>query len=934
MVGSASGLLAVDVPAQVVFSGAVTGLTYGVMAVGVILVYRSARIINFAVAAMGGIAAALVARLVVNWELSFWVAFPIGVAVGVLVGALVDLTVVRRLFTAPRVILLVATIGVAQILLFGQVVLPKLEFVVAYPTPFDRSWTVGDVIVHSEHLVVLVVVPLLTAALAFFMSRTRYGAAIRAAAANPDAAQLSGISIRRMSTLVWALAGGLSAIASILAAPLTTTSAAQVLDLGPGLLLRVLAAALLARMSSMSIALAAAVAIGVGESVLYYNQPAQRGLLDAVLCAVVLLALLPLAKGLRASEKRLGSWSFAPRVRPIPAQLERVWWARNLPRLGGLVVALVALAPLVVLGRASQQYLLSRMLLYAMVALSLTVLTGWAGQLSLGQFAFVGLGAMTASSLVTQGVGFLPAVAAATAVGTLAALVVGAPALRMPGLFLAVSTLAFAVGTASWLLSRSLFVGDRPTANLPRTIVGPVSLESQRTYYAVVLVVLALVIMAVARVRRSGIGRSMIAVRDNEDAAASVGLSPARVKLSAFAVAGAIAGLAGGLLAGLLVTFEPARFSARESFLVISIAVIGGLASIAGTVLGALWVIGLPVLFDNNQNVALITSGAGLLLLLLYFPGGLVQVLYRARDLVFSALARRVGAGAPESAPPSVRASLPAPAPLPPDIESVLRVSGVTVRFGSRVVVDRVDLAVAAGEVVGLIGSNGAGKSTLMNAVGGFVPSRGAVEVLGRDVAHLSPARRSRLGLGRSFQGAELFADLTVLETVTTAMEARLPSGFVSVVAGLPRARRAERAKRAEAEEIIAYLGLGEFADRFINELSTGTRRVVELACVVACGARVLCLDEPTAGLAQSESEAFGPLLLQIREELDASLLVIEHDMPVVMGISDRVYCLEAGRIIAEGSPETVRNDPLVIASYLGTDEEAINRSGPISAEV
>ena len=146
----------------------------------------------------------------------------------------------------------------------------------------------------------------------------------------------------------------------------------------------------------------------------------------------------------------------------------------------------------------------------------------------------------------------------------------------------------------------------------------------------------------------------------------------------------------------------------------------------------------------------------------------------------------------------------------------------------------------------------------------------------------------------------------------------------------LPRARRAERAKQARADEILDLLGLGPYARRFINELSTGTRRIVELACLIASGATVLCLDEPTAGIAQRETEAFGPLLVRIRAELDASLLVIEHDMPFVMGISDRVYCLEAGRMICEGTPDVVRTDPLVIASYLGTDERAIQRSGAI----
>ena len=192
------------------------------------------------------------------------------------------------------------------------------------------------------------------------------------------------------------------------------------------------------------------------------------------------------------------------------------------------------------------------------------------------------------------------------------------------------------------------------------------------------------------------------------------------------------------------------------------------------------------------------------------------------------------------------------------------------------------------------------------------------------------PTGGPRAGLGRSFQGAELFGDLTVGETVAVALEARAHAGLLSVTLGLPRARRVDRAVRAQTDEILTFLGLGPFRERFISELSTGTRRIVELACLLAAEARLLCLDEPTAGIAQRESEAFGPLLLRLRQELSASLLVIEHDMPLVMAISDRIYCLEAGRLIAEGAPDAVRNDPHVIASYLGTDEQAIARSGTV----
>jgi ABC-type branched-subunit amino acid transport system ATPase component len=427
-------------------------------------------------------------------------------------------------------------------------------------------------------------------------------------------------------------------------------------------------------------------------------------------------------------------------------------------------------------------------------------------------------------------------------------------------------------------------------------------------------------------------------VRDNELAASAMGLSPTRVKLSAFAVSGALAGLAGGLLVGLVQQFTTDRFDATASLQVVAVAVVGGLASITGAVLGALLIVGLPAFFPNSAEVALLTSGVGILVLLLYFPGGLVQILYSGRDAVFAALAKR------RSEAPTAANDLAKPVPLPtalparpdvaPEMVTVLQTTNVSVRFGIRRVLDDVSIEVGRGEVVGLIGSNGAGKSTLMNAIGGYVGSSGAVELFGRPVQGLRPHRRAAFGLGRTFQDAALYGDLTVAETVQIAVETRARAHLVPVVLALPAARRAERAKQAHAHEILDFLGLGAYADRFVSELSTGMRRIVDFACLLASDAKMLCLDEPTAGIAQRESEAFAPLLLQVQRELDASMLVIEHDMPLVMSISDRIYCLEAGSVISCGRPDEVRNDPLVVASYLGTDVEAIERSGSRSSVV
>jgi ABC-type branched-subunit amino acid transport system ATPase component/ABC-type branched-subunit amino acid transport system permease subunit len=933
---------------QVIFNGAVTGVTYGLLAVGIVLVYRSTGVINVAHGELGAFGAALLALLVVKWDVNFYVALGAALGAGAVLGAAIELLIVRRLGRSPRVILFVATLGAAQLLFLCTIALPDLVTNERYPTPSRSTWSIGDVVIRSEQLLILVLVPLMTAALAFFLGRTKYGTAVRASAENADAARMSAINVKAISTLVWVLAGLLATVTAVLVAPLKGGTAISASALGPSLLLRALAAALIGRMQSLPVAIGGGVLIGVVEAVLFFNYFDEPGLVDAVLFVAVLVSVFGIARRQRGADS-VQSMSFSPRVRPVPAQLEPLWWVRRLPVIvtGALIAAAIVLPILVT--KPSRHFLYSSMLLLAIVALSLTLLTGWAGQLSLGQFAFVGLGAMLTTALVrgleaewlgrrfdVPKLSFEAAVLAATAVCIVAAIVVGLPALRIRGLFLAVTTLAFAVMAEGWLLERPFLLGGVSIVRLPRARWGDsLSLESQRNYYYLCLVLLVVCCLVLRQIRRSGLGRSLIAVRDNEQNAAAFTVSPLRMKLLAFGVSGALAGLAGGLIAGLRVQFGPDAFGPDESLRVVAIAVIGGLSSIWGAVLGALWVVGLPAIFGDTQEVRLLTSGAGLLILLLYLPGGLIQIAYSVRDGLFAFIARRMPARVDEPKPATIPAGVIAAdragAAIPDGV--VLRTHGVSVRFGGSLAVNGVDLVVRAGEVVGLIGTNGAGKSTLMNAIGGFVPSSGTIEILGTDVARLSPSRRARLGLGRTFQQADLFPDLTVRDTVQVALEARRRARLLPTVLGLPGARRAERRTRAEADELIAFFGLGRYCDAFIDELSTGTRRIVELACLIALEAQVLCLDEPTAGVAQRETEAFAPLVLRIREELGASLLVIEHDMPFIMGISDRVYCLEAGRVIAEGTPETVRNDPAVIASYLGIDERAIQRSGQRSGE-
>ncbi|TMD10359.1 MAG: ATP-binding cassette domain-containing protein [Chloroflexi bacterium] len=1176
------------VPFGVVLQGAILGTGTGLLAVGLVLTYRATRAINFAYGAIGGVGAALAVGLHLGHGLPWALAVPLAVAVGVAVGGAVERLVIRRFREAPRLVLTVATIGLAQLLGGVELLIPQLlgtnSLVGGFETPLNRiHLSVDPIILTGNDLLIVAVVPAVLAALSWFLLRTEAGMAIRGIAENADRARLLGIPVGRLSLLVWLVAGGFAALTVTLTAPgsgLTIDAAA-----GATLLLPALAAAVVADLESLPTAFVVGVGLGVVDQVVRWNVDKQATE-TVVFLAVIMVALLVRHRRTSRVDADLSSWSIASGARPIAAALRALPEVRVTRIVAGLaVIAAALLVP--AMASPSQLDQASIWLIYGLVAVSLVVLTGWGGTVSLGQMGIVGVGALVAGNLISRwNVDLFLALTGGAVAGGLVALLVGLPALRVRGLFLAVTTLAFAVAVDSFFLNpanfRTLMFEDFERPVLWQRF----DLRSERSLYLVCLGVLVLTLLLVQGLRRARSGRALIAVRDNQRAAAAIAVPTVRTRLFGFVVAGVIAGVAGALHATVLRSIGFHTYETSLSLLVFSMAVIGGLGSLGGALSGVAFVELAGYLFPRLQ---LIITGVGMLFVLLIIPGGIAEAAERLRDRILALLARRHGidltraadastaepagipiaiaddAGAPAALlrcqgvdagygslqvlfgcdlavaegeilallgtngagkstllravagllettagrvefdgaavhgdterlaarglalMPGGRGVFPglsvaenlrlacwllrsdraattaaternlelfpalrqrisiragelsggeqqmlslamalatsprmlcidelslglAPAVVGQLVETVrgihrsgttvvvveqsvdvalqlagravflekghvrfsgptaelthrpdllravflgrrddgagagheeaeaapargirLECHGLTRRFGGIVAVDGVDLAVEPGEVVGLIGHNGAGKTTLFDVVTGFLEAQGGRVVLGgHDITDRAPHRRAIAGLGRSFQEARLFPSLTVDEAISVALERHLANRDpIAAALRLPASTDAEASAAVRVDELVTALGLRVYRDTLCGELSTGTRRVVELACVLAQDPAVVLLDEPSAGMAQRETEALAGLLRTVREQTGCSMLVIEHDMALLSSLCDRLVALELGAVIAEGTPDAVLHDPRVVASYLGGGRSDSNGAGP-----
>jgi ABC-type branched-subunit amino acid transport system ATPase component/branched-subunit amino acid ABC-type transport system permease component len=876
----------------------------------IVVVHRGTGVPNFAAGAIGMFGAYIFYKMWPGHGVPWPVALVASLACCAALGLAMHWVVMKRLRDCGMATKVIATLALQLLLLAvaEQYFAPDGSVVAVAGFVSTRNFHLGSVSIELQQVWLVLIALAVAGVLLAVQYKSRFGLATTAVCENETVAAGMGWSPDVIAGANWALGSAIAGIGIILLAPVSGLAP----DSLTFLVVPALGAALAGRFDSIALTLAGAFVIGVGEAEIGLVTTAP-GWAEAAPLLVIVAVLV--VRGQR--------------------RFDRLEVVRRAPSVGsgrvgpGAVIAIVAAVLLVLVTSENWLIALTTSIIFAVGMLSVVVITGYAGQLSLAQYGLAGISAYVMTALAA-GAGLPYALAAV--IGILAApvagLVLALPALRTQGSTLAIATLSLVVVIEDLLLDNQSTTGWLYSKSLPSASIGGLNLSpiaDPRAFAFIALLFLVLATLVVTNLRRSGTGRKLLAIRTNPNAAASLGISPTRTKIYAFLVASAIAGLCGVLTEAQLYYPDFNPFSADSSIILVLQATIGGIGWIVGALFGGLGaagglfskVIGLILQPSNWLNLI---TGLGAILVVLQSPDGVAPLQAQQMRAIVAwvrrAMRRRPR---PASSDPFARAVARGSVMAEPREPSRLEVSRLSVTFGVVKALSEVSLAVTPGEIVGLIGPNGAGKSTFIEATCGGVRARGSVTMDGRPIDVLSPSARAVAGLARSFQHLELFEDMTVGENLLAASER---FSWARGTADLVWPRKPVATEHASMA--MRAFGLEDYLAMPPRSLDHGRRRLVAIARALATNPAVLLLDEPAAGLDAAERRELGDLLRNVVGTWGIGVLVVEHDVNLVFGVCDRVVVLVNGQVIASGTPEAVRTDPRVREAYLGeTGEES-----------
>jgi sulfate-transporting ATPase len=875
-----------------------TGGIYALLGLSIVIVYRGSGIVNFANGALAFIGAAIFYELRDSWGTTG--AIIAGVVGTALVAGVMQAGIMGPMRRSSPLARVIATLGVMEFVLalatqhYGTDLITTETFL---PTstlePFHK------VFIGADRMTILGITIVITAVLYVIYRSTRFGLATAGVAENEMVTATLGWSPDLIATINWMAGGALAGFTGILLVP--------IVNLAPptGLVLTIvpaLAAALVGGFRSFPLTLLGGLLLGVLESLAsyYIHTP---GWAPAVPFLVIIVILVVRGRAL-----------------PLRSHL-----AERLPKVGdgtirwtGIAIATALTIGSLALFTSSWQDAVVTSLCYAFIGLSVVVVTGYCGQLSLTQFGLAGIGALISSRLADAGhVPFGLALVLGIILTIPAGIIIALPAVRVRGVNLAIVTLGMAVAIQSVVLSNPDYIGGIirgtivPKANLFGWNIFSIEHPDRYAGFALVLLIIATVL--VANLRRGQTGRRLVAVRNNERAVASLGVSVIGAKLYAFGLGAALAALGGELIAfrNQNVSFD--TFDPFTSIQVVLTTVIGGVGFIIGAIVGGASTPGaatqeiLTHFIDLTGWYSVLLAG-GLILVVMTNPNGIVEEWNRNARRLRARLTPTPKNPQPTTTPTTTTTNTHIVEP------HTLHIDTLTLQFGAVTALAGATLEVHPGEIVGLIGPNGAGKTTLIDAVTGFHRNyTGTITIDGHKMDRKNPVNRARLGVTRSFQSLELFDDLNVEDNIRIGAD---PRNRLAQLTDLIIPRRPPLPPAATAA--IEVFGLTNHLTQNSAALPYGQQRLVAIARSVATSPSILLLDEPAAGLDTTSTKELADLIKRLAREWGMGILLVEHNVSMVLNTCDRVIALDFGAIIAQGTPDEIRHNQAVIKAYLG----------------